>query len=164
MTVGFLGAAQIDRFANINSTVIGPYERPTVRLPGAGGAPEIAGCCREVFVIVPHSLRAFVPQVEFITSVGYGTGGDHRRRLGLATAGPTLVVTDYCCLRPQPPTNELMVTSLYAGVTRDDITQRTGWPVRFAETVMQTPPPTTEELGVLRDLMNRSAPAGGRAQ
>lgn len=164
MTVGFLGAAQIDRFANINSTVIGPYERPTVRLPGAGGAPEIAGCCREVFVIVPHSLRAFVPQVEFITSVGYGTGGDHRRRLGLATAGPTLVVTDYCCLRPQPPTNELMVTSLYAGVTRDDITQRTGWPVRFAETVMQTPPPTTEELAVLRDLMNRSAPAGGRAQ
>jgi glutaconate CoA-transferase subunit B len=162
VTIGFLGAAQIDRFGNINSTVIGAYEHPAVRLPGGGCAPEIMSCCREVFVIVQHSLRAFVPRVDFVTSIGYGTGGDHRQRLGLATVGPSLVVTDYCLMRPQPPTNELMVVSVHAGMTRDDIMQRTGWPVRFADPVTQTPPPTADELAVLRDLVTRSAPAASR--
>ena len=159
-TVGFLGAAQIDRFGNINTTVIGPYERPKVRLPGGGGAPEITSCCREVFVIVSQTLRAFVPRVEFITSFGFGNGGDHRQRLGLSTLGPSLVVTDLCLMRPDPETKEFVVMSIHAGVTRDEIIRRTGWPVRFAGDVTQTPTPATDELRVLRDLIERS-PRGG---
>ncbi len=162
-TVGFLAAAQIDRFGNINTTVIGPYERPKVRLPGGGGAPEIASCCRQVFVIASQSPRAFVAQVDFITSFGYGTGGNHRERLGITTAGPTLVVTDLCLMRPDRTTKELKVASIHPGVTRTTIAERTGWPVQFAADVAQTPPPTAHELAVLRDLFARSAAAGAGA-
>lgn len=160
ITIGFLGAAQIDRFANINTTVIGDYAHPTVRLPGGGGAPEIASGCREVFVIVPQTPRSFVARVDFITSVGYGTGGDYRTRLGIQTAGPSLIITDLCLLRPHPVTKELMVTSIHPGVTRETIAARTGWPVKFSDDVAQTPPPRTDELAVLRDLQKRSAPVG----
>lgn len=163
LSVGFLAAAQIDRFGNINTTVIGAYENPKVRLPGGGGAPEIAACCGQVFVIVNHSPRAFVGSVDFITSFGYGTGGDHRMRLGIKTAGPNLVMTDLCLLRPHPGTKELMVSSIHPGVSREEIVQRTGWPVQFAGDVAQTPPPTANELMVLRDLLSRSAPAGAGA-
>ncbi|MDR7484913.1 MAG: CoA-transferase subunit beta [Armatimonadota bacterium] len=159
ITVGFLAAAQIDRFGNINTTVIGSYGRPTVRLPGAGGAPEIASHCRQVFVIVSQTPRTFVPQVDFITSFGHGTGGDHRQRLGIRTAGPTLVVTDLGVLRPDPETRELVVTSMHPGVRREEVAAQTGWPVRFAPTVEETPPPSAHELAVLRDLVARSAPA-----
>lgn len=160
-TVGFLGAAQIDRFGNINTTIIGPYERPKVRLPGGGGAPEIASSCHEVFVIVSQTQRSFVPRVEFITSFGFGNGGDHRQRLGLSTLGPSLVVTDLCLMRPDAETKEFVVTSIHAGVTRDDITARTGWPVRFSGDVTPTPPPEADELRVLRDLIARSPRGGG---
>ncbi|MDQ7829705.1 MAG: CoA-transferase subunit beta [Armatimonadota bacterium] len=162
ITVGFLAAAQIDRFANINTTVIGDYRAPRVRLPGAGGATEIASHCAEVFVIVSHTPRAFVPRVDFVTSFGHGTGGDHRARLGLHTAGPTLVVTDLCLLRPHPETRELVVVSLHPGVMRETVAERTGWPVRFADRLEETPPPTAEELAVLRDLVRRS-PGAARA-
>ncbi|MGH2437518.1 MAG: CoA-transferase subunit beta [bacterium] len=160
-TVGFLGAAQIDRFGNINTTIIGPYERPKVRLPGGGGAPEITSCCREVFVIVSQTQRSFVPRVEFITSFGFGNGGDHRQRLGLSTLGPSLVVTDLCLMRPDAETKEFVVASIHAGVTRDDVTARTGWPVGFSGDVTQTPPPEADELRVLRDLIARSPRGGG---
>ncbi len=159
ITVGFLGAAQVDRFGNINTTVIGPYAQPQARLPGAGGAPEIASHCQEVLVIVPHTRRAFVPRVDFVTSVGHATGGDARARLGLRTRGPTLVVTDLCLLRPDPETRELVVTAIHPGVRREEIAARTGWPVRFAAEVTETPPPQAHELAALRDLMARSAPA-----
>jgi glutaconate CoA-transferase subunit B len=163
ITVGFLGAAQIDRFANINTTVIGAYATPQTRLPGGGGAPEIASCCQQVFVITAHSPRAFVAKVDFITSFGFGTGGDHRQRLGLATTGPSLVVTDLCLLRPHPQTKELVVTAMHPGVTREAIASRTGWPVQFAADLAQTPPPTPAELAVLRDLLHRSSPPGSGA-
>lgn len=159
ITIGFLGAAQIDRFGNINTTVIGPYEKPRVRLPGAGGATEIASLCGEVFVIVPQTRRSFVQQVDFITSFGYGTGGTHRQRLGINTVGPSLVVTDLALLRPDPETKELVVTSFHPGVRREEIVERTGWPVRFAPDAEQTAPPDERELVVLRDLLARSAPA-----
>jgi glutaconate CoA-transferase subunit B len=161
VSVGFLGGAQIDRFGNINSTVIGPYEHPQVRLPGAGGAPEIAASCGQIFVIMRQSPRAFVPTMDFITSFGHGTGGDHRQRLGLQTAGTSLVITDLCLLRPDPQTKELTVVSLHDGVTRAQITQATGWPIRFAPEVARTPPPTKTELAVLRDLHARTARAHG---
>jgi glutaconate CoA-transferase subunit B len=160
ISVGFLGAAQIDRFGNINTTVVGPYASPRVRLPGAGGAPEIASLCQQVYVIVPHSYRTFVPRADFITSVGHGTGGDDRGRLGLRTLGPTLVVTDLCLMRPDPESRELTVVALHPGVDRERVTRETGWPVRFAAGLTGTPPPTADELSVLRDLHARSgAPA-----
>ncbi|HEX7128241.1 MAG TPA: CoA-transferase subunit beta [Thermodesulfobacteriota bacterium] len=161
ITVGFLGAAQIDRFANINSTVIGPYDRPRVRLPGGGGAPEIAAACGEIFIVMSQSRRSFVERLDFVTSLGHGEGGDHRRRLGVATRGPTRLVTDLAVFEPDPETREMVVTSLHPGVTRDAVREATGWPVRFAPRVDETPPPTADELAVLRDLHRRTAEAHG---
>jgi len=159
MSVGFLGVAQIDRFGNINTTVIGSYDHPKVRLPGSGGAPEIATSCKEIFVIAGHNSRALVPKVDFITSFGHGEGGDHRSSLGITTKGPSLVVTDLCLLRPDPKTKELVVVSIHEGVSPSDIEERTGWSIRFGDTVEHTPPPTTTELDVLRELHARTARA-----
>ena len=159
ISIGFLGGAQIDRFGNINSSVIGSYEHPKVRLPGGGGAPEIASLCRQTFVVMSQTRRTFVERVDFITSFGYGDGGDHRQRLGISTLGPTLVVTDLCLLRPDAETKELVVTSVHQGVTREEIAQRTGWPIRYGDTAESTPPPTETELAVLRDLQARTAQA-----
>src|SRR5438132_2225021 len=156
ISIGFLGGAQIDRFGNINSSVIGGYEHPKVRLPGGGGAPEIASLCSQTYVVMRQARRTFVDRVDFITSFGYGAGGDHRQRLGIQTLGPTLVVTDLCLLRPDPQTKELIVTSIHRGITREDIAQQTGWQIRFADTVEQTTPPTETELAVLRDLQART--------
>jgi glutaconate CoA-transferase subunit B len=159
--VGFLGAAQIDRFANLNSTVIGSYEHPKTRLPGAGGAPEIASSAKQVFIIMRHSRRAFVEKIDFITSIGYGKGGDHRKRLGLPGGGPKHVVTDLCIFAPDPVCNELTVTHLHPGVTGQDVQDATGWPVKFAENVETIAPATDEELETLRDLHRRTQMAHG---
>lgn len=161
INVGFLSAAQIDRFANINTTVIGDYHRPRTRLPGAGGAPEIAASAHEIFIILRHSKRAFVEKVDFITSVGHLDGGDARRRLGLPGKGPVAVVTDLCIMEPHAETKELIVTHLHPGVTREQVQDATGWKVRFAETVRETASPTAVELETLRDLERRTAAAHG---
>ncbi len=150
--VGFLGAAQIDKYANINTTVIGPYDDPKVRLPGAGGAPEIAANCGSVIITLRQSTRAFVEQVDFITSLGHGEGGDHRERLGLRGAGPTEVITDLGVLRPDPTTKELTLTSLHPGVTVDQVREATGWELRVADELAVTDPPTADELRVMREL------------
>jgi len=163
ISVGFLGGAQLDKFANINSSVIGSYEKPKVRLPGGGGAPEIAGSCGQVYVVMPQTHRSFVEKVDFITSFGHGEGGDHRQRLGLRTHGPTLVITDLCTMRPDPQTKELTVVAMHTGVTREQIQDNTGWLLRFAEEVEHTPPPNATELGVLRDLQARTARAHASA-
>jgi glutaconate CoA-transferase subunit B len=162
MTVGFLGGAQIDRFANLNTTVIGPYHKPKARLPGGGGAPEIGTCCGEIFIIMAQSKRNFVARLDFITSMGHGEGGDHRARLGLRTKGPTRLITDLCILEPDPQTREMSVTSIHPGVTRQQIADATGWPVRYAAAVAETPPPSAHELEVLRDLQARTARAHGQ--
>ena len=163
ITVGFLGAAQIDRFANLNTTVIGPYDKPKVRLPGGGGAPEVATSCGEIFIVMNQSNRSFVERLDFVTSLGYGEGGDHRRRLGVTTKGPTRLVTDLAVFKPEAESRELVVTSLHPGVTREAVRAATGWPVRFASTVAETPPPAAEELSVLRELHRRTAEAHGEA-
>jgi len=163
MTVGFLGGAQIDRFANLNTTVIGPYDKPRARLPGGGGAPEIGTSCGEIFIIMNQSKRNFVASLDFITSMGHGEGGDHRARLGLRTKGPTKLITDLCIFEPDPRSREMTVTSTHPGVTRAQIDEHTGWPVRYAATVAETPPPTAHELAVLRDLHARTACAHGQA-
>jgi glutaconate CoA-transferase subunit B len=150
--VGFLGAAQLDRYANINTTVIGDYRDPKVRLPGAGGAPEIAACCREVILVLRHSLRAFVERVDFVTSVGYGEGAGDRERLGLTGAGPRLVVTDLGILEPDPQTCELTLTHVHPGVTVDQVRDATGWQLALADALTTTEPPTSTELAALRAL------------
>lgn len=163
ITLGFVGAAQLDRFGNINTTVIGGYTRPTVRLPGSGGAPEIVAACGRTYVIASHRPRIFVDQLDFVTSFGHGSGGDHRRNLGLTTQGPTLVITDLCLMQPADETRELTVVSLHEGVERRDVMKATGWPVRFADHVKTTAPPTADELSVLRELRSRTAAAHGES-
>ncbi len=151
--VGFLGAAQIDRYANINTTVIGgDYRRPKVRLPGAGGAPEIAASCREVVVIVRQTRRAFVERVDFVTSVGFGAGPGDRERLNLGGAGPRTVITDLGILEPDPTTRELTLTHTHPGVAVDTVRAATGWDLAVARDVRTTPAPTTAELAALREL------------
>jgi glutaconate CoA-transferase subunit B len=142
--VGFLGAAQIDRHAQLNTTVIGPYESPRVRLPGAGGAPEIASSARRVIVVLRHSRRAFVERLDFRTSVPGG--------------GPVAVITDLGVLETDPVDRELTLVSVHPGVGVDDVRAATGWELRTAASVAGTPAPSVAELDALRAM----AGGGGR--
>ena len=135
--VGFLGAAQIDRFGNLNSTVIGDYDRPQVRLPGGGGAPEIARSCRSVFVMLRQNPRAFVEALDFRSSMGDRV---------------SLVVTDLGVLEPDPDSRELVLTHVHPGVSADDARAATGWELRVAPTLQETASPSPEELAALRAL------------
>jgi glutaconate CoA-transferase subunit B len=161
ITVGFLGGAQIDRYGNLNSTVVGDYRRPKVRLPGSGGATEIATACQRIYIVMRHGARAFVERLDFLTSLGHGPTGRERRELGIQSEGPTLIVTDLCTMRPDPETKEFEVVTLHPGVTESQIRENTGWKVRFAARVEPTPPPTSDELQALRDLNERTAQAHG---
>lgn len=163
ITTGFLGGAQIDKFANLNTTVVGPYEKPKVRLPGGGGAPEIATSCGRIFITMNHSKRAFVEKLDFITSLGHGKGGDDRKNHGVFTEGPTKVITDLCVMEPDPKTKEMMVASLHPGVTREQVMDATGWRLQFFANVGETPPPSEKELNVLRELHARTRAAHGEA-
>ncbi|MEC4768917.1 CoA-transferase subunit beta [Halomonas sp. CUBES01] len=159
--VGFLGTAQIDRFANLNTTLIGDYKAPKVRLPGGGGAPEIATNAGEVFITLKHSKRAFVKDVDFVTTLGFGRDGKGRDNVPNIGKGPTRVITDLCVMKPDPATNELLVVSLHPGVSREDVIDATGWEVRFAEQLASTPEPSDNELEILRELKARTERAHG---
>jgi glutaconate CoA-transferase subunit B len=161
ITVGFLSGAQIDRYANLNTTVIGPYERPGVRLPGGGGAPEIASSCQEIFITMAMSQRAFVERLPFITSLGHGAGQGSREALGLTTRGPTKVITDLCVLEPHPETRELEVVALHPGVTKQAAAAACSWQLRFSDPLAETASPTQLELQVLRELHARTRKAHG---
>jgi len=163
ITTGFLGGAQIDKFANLNTTVVGPYEKPEVRLPGGGGAPEIATSCGQIFITMAHKRRAFVEKIDFFTSLGHGKGGDDRASYGVTTKGPTKVLTDLCVLEPEPKSKELTVVLLHPGVTREQVVEATGWKIKFADRVAETPPPTEIELKTLRELHARTKAAHGEA-
>lgn len=141
--VGFLGAAQVDRFGDLNSTVIGPYGSPSVRLPGSGGAPEIAAHAKEVLVVMKQSAKSFVPLLDFTTSKG-------RTRA---------VITDLCVMEPEAATGELVVSALYAGTTVDQARAACGWSLRAAPRVATIAPPTDRELSILRDLHARTKAA-----
>jgi glutaconate CoA-transferase, subunit B len=136
--VAFLGAAQVDRFANLNSTVIGEYDKPKTRLPGAGGAPEIATGCDEVVVIASHNPRTFVERLDFLTTTGVRT---------------TAVITDLGVLEPRE--GELMLTTVHPGVTVQQVQEATGWELRVADEVATTEPPADEELRALEELLAR---------
>ena len=160
ISIGFLGAAQLDRFGNINTTVIGDYANPKVRLPGGGGAPEIATSCQQIFITMKQSTRGFVETIDFFTSLGHGAGGDDRlKTYGVKTKGPTLLVTDLAVWKPDPQTREFTVVSMHPGVTREQVQQTCGWKVKWAENVEETPPPTELELSTLRDLKARTKAA-----
>jgi glutaconate CoA-transferase subunit B len=150
--VGFLGAAQIDRYGNLNSSVIGLYDAPRVRLPGAGGAPEIASLCRETYVMLRQSPRTFVERLDFRTTVGFGDGPGSRRVLGMPGGGVTVVVTDLGILEPDPETCELTLTALHPGRTLDDARAATGWRLNVADDLDVGAAPTDDELAALRAL------------
>ena len=157
--VGFLGGAQLDRFGNINTTVIGgDYDDPKVRLPGAGGAPEIATSCRKVIVVIRQNPRTFVDRVDFVTSFGYGSGPGDRERLGLRGGGPKVVITDLGILEPDPASRELTLTHLHPSSGVEQARAATGWDLAIADDLRTSEPPTERELTVLRAL---KATAGG---
>jgi glutaconate CoA-transferase, subunit B len=163
--VGFLGAAQIDRFANINTTIIGDYRKPKTRLPGAGGAPEIATSAREIFVMLRMSPRAFVAKLDFVTSLGHGSGGASRAASGAQGRGPTRIITDLGILSPNPESRELELVSIHPGISVEQVKAACGWPLRIAENLAETPAPTAVELATLRNFKARSEAAGtGRPQ
>lgn len=166
--VGFLGTAQIDKYANLNTTVIAAnddttsklgktsYANPKVRLPGGGGAPEISTNAKEVFITVKHSTRTFVEQVDFVTTVGFGRDGKVREQHPQIGKGPTVVITDLCILKPDPNTKELVVVSLHPGVSKEQVINATGWPIKFSEALTTTPSPNEQELDVLRHLKEKT--------
>ena len=152
--VGFLGGAQIDRYGNINTTVVGAYEHPAVRLPGSGGAAEIAIHARRTLVISRLSPRAFPERVDFITSPGHRSHGRTRQELGMPGAGPVRVVTDKGVLEADPETGELVLAALYPGVTTAEVRAAVGWPLRCRATLSPVAPPDPAELQLLRDVLD----------
>lgn len=152
--VGFLGGAQVDRYGNINTTVIGPYERPTVRLPGSGGAAEIAVHARRTLIVAKLNARAFPEQVDFITSPGQRCRGTARRELGMPGAGPVKVITDKAILAADETTGEMVLVALYPGVSADDVQAGIGWPLARAAQLGAVAPPSGEELRLLREVLD----------
>lgn len=150
--VGMLSAAQVDRFANLNTTAIGSYDRPKVRLPGAGGAPEIASACPRVIVVMRQSKRNFVDKLDYLTTVGFGDGAGARSRLGMRGAGPRVLITDLGIFRPDSETSEMTLTALHPGVSVEDVRGATGWDLAFSSELVETAEPTDEELELLRRL------------
>lgn len=157
ISIGFLGAAQLDKFGNINTTIIGDYHNPKVRLPGGGGAPEIATSCKEIFITMKQSKRGFVDEIDFFTSLGHGKGGNDREEtFGVKTKGPTLLITDLAIWRPDPVTKEFVVHSMHKGVTKEMVQDACGWKAKFLDEVLLTPAPTEMELNTLRGLQERT--------
>ncbi len=148
--VGFLGGAQIDRFGNINATVIGDYRKPKVRLPGSGGSQEIAGWANRCYIMTPHQKRRFPEKVDFITSAGFLNGRAERDATGARGGGPLVIVTNLGILEPDD-SGELILTALHPGCTYDQVRENTGWPIRAAETVRTTEPVLSSELKILRE-------------
>ncbi|MBP6788670.1 MAG: hypothetical protein KA170_13855 [Candidatus Promineofilum sp.] len=152
--VALLGGAQIDRFGNLNTTVIGDYAAPKTRLPGSGGACEIAINARRIFMIMRLSKRAFVGKIDFQTSPGHLDGGDARQRLGMPGYGPDQVITDKALFTFDNPAREMMLVELAPGQTVESIQVAVGWPLRVADNLREMTPPTAEELAIVREQLD----------
>jgi glutaconate CoA-transferase subunit B len=152
--VGLLGGAQVDRFGNLNTSVIGSYDAPKVRLPGSGGACEIATHAQRLFYIMRLSRRAFVERIDFVTSPGYLDGGGARQALRLPGGGPQLVITDKALFDFDTPEHEMRLIALHPGIALEDVRSAVGWPLRLAETIVETPAPTVEELRLIREALD----------
>jgi glutaconate CoA-transferase subunit B len=143
--------------------VIGDYKAPKTRLPGGGGAPEIASSCGQVYITMKQSKRGMVEAIDFVTSFGHGQGDGAREKLGIATKGPTLLITDLAVWKTDPETGEFVVASLHPGATREQVSETCGWAPRFADSLEETPAPSALELATLRELKARTAAAHGKA-
>ncbi len=162
ITIGFLGAAQLDKFGNINTTVIGDYSGPRTRLPGGGGAPEIASSAKQVYITMKQSLRGMVEKIDFFTSFGHGSGGNERKLRNINTEGPSLLITDLAIWKPDPISKEFTVNSLHTGVSKEMVQDSCGWKVKYSDNIEVTEPPTELELKTLRDLKERTKIANSR--
>lgn len=160
--VALLGGAQIDRFGNLNTTVIGDYTRPKVRLPGSGGACEIAANARRTFMIMRLKRRAFVKALDFVTSPGHLEGGAGRQRLGLPGGGPALVITDLALFDFDNPAREMQLIATHPGVSVDQVRTEIAWDLRLAGHVTETPAPTANELRVVREELDPEGMYRGR--
>ena len=149
--LGIVGAAEVDRFGNLNTSYIGPRERPTVKLPGSGGAADIASLAGRVVIMMQHERRRFKERVDYVTSPGFGDGGEWRRHVGLPGGGPSAIITTLGTLSFDPETKEAVLASCHPGVTAAQACQQTGWSLRVSPTVHETPPPSEEELAIIRD-------------
>jgi len=154
--IALLGGAQIDKYGNLNSSVIGDYAKPKTRLPGSGGACEIATNAQRTFMIMRLKRRAFVEKLDFITSPGHLSGGDSRSRLGLPGKGPEIVITDKAILNFDNADREMQLSALYPGVSEADVRAETGWELRRAPTIEEVSPPSVEELRLIREELDPS--------
>jgi glutaconate CoA-transferase subunit B len=152
--VGFLGGAQVDRYGNINTTVIGGYAKPKVRLPGSGGAAEIAVHAQRVLIISRLNTRAFPAEIDFLTSPGQRCKGKSRKELGMPGAGPVKVITDKGILESDPESGEMVLTALYPGVTVEEVKANVGWPLRVRDMLGSVTPPSVRELDLLRHTLD----------
>ena len=152
LDVGFIGGAQIDQFGNLNTSAIGSYDRPAVRLPGTGGANDIISLCREVMILTVHEKRRFSERVDFVTSPGYLTGGDARRRSGLLFGGVSRMITTLGVFDFEPESRRMRLIAVHSGVTPEEVQANTGFEVLMSRVLTTTEPPTEKELGILRML------------
>ena len=148
--LSFIGGAQVDRFGNLNTTVVGDHRRPGNRLPGSGGACDLASLAGRHIIIMPHQRRRFVDRVDYITSPGFGDGPGWRQRVGLVRGGPSCVITTLGCFSFHRQTCEMQLDSVHPGVDVETVRRQTGWPLQIAETVAETPAPRAAELQMLR--------------
>jgi glutaconate CoA-transferase subunit B len=162
--VSFIGGAQVDRFGNLNTSYIGGLNRIETRLPGSGGACDLASLAKRHIIIMAHEKRRFIPKVDYITSPGYGEGGDWRDRVGLPRGGPSAVITTLGLLRFEPESREMILTSVHPGVSVEQVLANTGWPLRLAPDVTETPVPTPAELAILRRFDPQGFWTGDRAE
>ncbi|KYH36361.1 MAG: 3-oxoacid CoA-transferase subunit B [Candidatus Bathyarchaeota archaeon B23] len=161
---GFLGAAQIDPYGNLNTTVIGPHERPRVRLPGSGGANDVGSLCWRTIILMRHERRRFVESLDFLTTPGYLTGPGARERVGLpADTGPYRVITQLAVLGFDEETKRMKLLSLHPGVSMEEVMENTGFELIIPEEVSTTQPPTEEELRLLRGEIDPAGIVIGRA-
>lgn len=149
--VGFLGAAEVDRYGNINSTAIGDYLRPKVRLPGSGGANDIASLAKRVILIVMHQRRKFVERVQYLTTPGYLDGGDARQRVGLRGGGPARLISDLAVLGFEPTSKRMQLEGLHPGVSLEEVKEQTGFELLIPSEIPETVPPTAEQIRLLRE-------------
>jgi glutaconate CoA-transferase subunit B len=148
--VSFIGGAQVDRFGNLNTTYIGRPEKTKTRLPGSGGACDLASLAKRHIIIMNHEKRRFVPRVDYITSPGYGDGPGWRQAVGLPRGGPSAVITTLGVLRFHPQTCEMVLASVHPGIAPDQVQANTGWPLKISPDLVETPEPRAEELSAMR--------------
>ncbi len=150
--LGFVGGAEVDRYGNLNTSYVGPRERPQVKLPGSGGGADIASLAQRLAIIMAHEKKRLPERVAYITSPGYGEGGDWRERVGLPRGGPAAVITTLAVLGFAPETHEMELRSWHPGASPEKVRANTGWDLRVAPDARETPPPTAEELRIIREV------------